>query len=98
MTRRVLKQLREQGALKYAVKADFRSKRFWTFSIWSNKEVLHKFIRAEPHATAVKRFNSWAGEGASFVEWRSTDGSINWDEAQKRLESPTFYYKTSYTK
>lgn len=27
------------------------------------------------------------------MEWRSTDESINWDEAQKRLENPTFYYK-----
>ena len=98
-SRKVLKQLgSEEGVVKYAVKADFRRKSFWTFSIWSNKEVLHKFVRADPHATAVKRFSSWAGEGAAFVEWRSTDASINWDQAKKRLKNPTFYYKTSQTK
>jgi hypothetical protein len=46
----------------------------------------------EPHATAVKRFTVWAGEGSAFVEWRSQSKIIDWGEAFKKLEEPTFYY------
>lgn len=94
MTSRVLKQAKEaQGAVRYAVKADFPKKHFWTYSIWRDRDSLRQFVMAEPHATAVKKFAEWAGEGAAFVEWTSSNGSIGWTEAMERLQKPTFYYK-----
>ncbi len=47
----------------------------------------------EPHATAVKKFTEWSGEGSAFVEWTDQSNSINWTEALKQLKNPTFYYK-----
>ncbi len=48
---------------------------------------------AEPHTTAMKKFEEWAGDGSAFVEWTSPSSSIDWTEAMKRLENPSFYYK-----
>jgi hypothetical protein len=48
---------------------------------------------AEPHATAVKKFRVWAGEGSAFVEWTSESDTIDWTEALKKLQNPTFCYK-----
>ncbi len=47
----------------------------------------------EPHATAVKKFTEWSGEGSAFVEWTDQSNSINWTEALKQLKNPTFYHK-----
>jgi hypothetical protein len=47
----------------------------------------------EPHATAVRKFIEWAGEGSAFVEWTSPNNTIDWSEALKKLENPTYYYK-----
>ena len=47
----------------------------------------------EPHATAVRKFTGWAGEGSAFVEWTSPNNTIYWPEASKKLENPTYYCK-----
>ena len=47
----------------------------------------------EPHATAVKKFTEWAGEGSAFVEWSSPKNTIDWPEAFEKLQNPTYYYK-----
>ena len=94
MTSKVLKQVKEtNGAMNYAVKADFPKKHFWTLSIWKDQDSLRRFVTAEPHATAIKKFTEWAGEGSAFVEWTSPSNSIDWAEALERLKNPTFYYK-----
>ena len=94
MTSRVLKQIKQhEGVVNYAVKANFIKKHFWTFSIWKDNNSLRQFVLSEPHATAVKKFNEWAGEGSAFVEWSSQSEQIDWRDAFKRLEVPTFYYK-----
>ena len=41
--------------------------------------------------TAVEMFAHWAGTGAAF-EWTNADGKVDWDEADRRLKDPTFYY------
>jgi hypothetical protein len=54
---------------------------------------MRRFVMAEPHTTAMKKFEEWAGDGSAFVEWTSPSSSIDWTEAMKRLENPSFYYK-----
>jgi hypothetical protein len=93
MSGRVEKQLRStKSVVRYGLKTDFVHKRFWTFSVWNNREAIRVFVSAEPHATAVRKFGEWSGEGASFVQWNSTDGKVDWEEADRRLKNPTFYY------
>jgi len=81
------------GVMNYAVKADFPKKHFRTLSIWKDQDSLRHFVMAEPHATAIKKFTEWAGEGSAFVEWTSSSDTIDWRVAMERLKNPTFYYK-----
>jgi hypothetical protein len=94
LTLKVLKQIKQtEGAINYAVKADFLRKRFWTASVWKNRYSLRSFMTAEPHATAVKNFFEWSGGGSAFVEWTDQSTSIDWTFALKKLQNPTYYYK-----
>ena len=94
LSSKVLKQIKEsEGSINYAVKANFLKKHFWTLSIWKDNNSLGHFILEEPHATAVRKFKEWAGEGSAFVEWTNHNYTINWPEAIKKLERPTYYYK-----
>ena len=93
MASRVEKQLQKTvGVVRYGLKTDFPRKRFWTYSVWNNRQAVGRFVAAEPHAAAVRKFAQWAGDGASFVEWTSNDGKVDWAEANRRLRAPTFYY------
>jgi hypothetical protein len=82
-----------QGLVRYGLKADLLRRRFWTFSVWVDKASVNAFVNSGPHVAAVERFPDWAGEGAAFVEWNSSDGSINWKDAAERLKNPAFQYK-----
>jgi hypothetical protein len=93
MTMRVEKQLKQtRGLARYSLRADALHKQFWTFTVWQKKEFVEEFVIREPHAYAVQRFKEWAGEGAAFVEWTGTNGSIDWNTAVQKLQNPTFYY------
>jgi hypothetical protein len=94
MTWKVLKQIkRSEGIVNYAVKANFPKKHFWAFSIWKDKVSLRRFVSQKLHAIAVKKFETWAGEGSAFVEWTSKSDKIDWSEALQKLQNPTFYYR-----
>jgi hypothetical protein len=68
LSSRVLKQIKEsEGAINYAVKGNLPKKHFWTLSIWRDNNFLRHFIMEEPHATAVRKFTEWSGEGSAFV-------------------------------
>jgi hypothetical protein len=93
MSSKVLKQAKQShGMVDYAVKADFPKKHFWTLSIWKDRESMRRFVMAEPHLMAMKKFEVWAGEGSAFADWNSSSRSIDWGEAMKRLQNPTFYF------
>ncbi|HYW00480.1 MAG TPA: hypothetical protein VE862_03365 [Candidatus Acidoferrum sp.] len=94
MSGRVEEQLKQTlGLSRYSVRADFLHKRFWTLTVWKDKKFVESFVQVEPHAEAVRKFKDWAGKGAAFVEWNSTNSAIDWDTAMQKLKAPTFYYK-----
>ena len=82
MTWKVLKQIKRSDGIVS-----------WTFSIWKDKDSMHRFTSQEPHATAIKKFEIWAGEGSAFVEWTSKSNKIDWKEGLQKLQNPTFYYR-----
>jgi hypothetical protein len=93
MTSKVLKQAKQSnGVVGYAVRANFPKKYFWTLSIWKNRDSMRQFVMAEPHVTAMEKFEEWAGDGSAFADWTSSSSSIDWEEAMRRLQNPTFYY------
>jgi hypothetical protein len=93
MSSRVTGQLMKSDVVRFGVKTDLLHKRFMTLSVWSDREAMRRFASTEPHATAVRKFAKWAGKGAAFVEWKGGESSIDWDDAMKRLDKPTFYFK-----
>ena len=98
MTSKVLKQAKQShGIVNYAVNADFPKKHFWTLSIWIDPHSMRQFVMTEPHITAMKKFEEWAGDGSAFADWTSSSSSIDWEEAMRRLQSPTFYYNKRKT-
>ncbi|MGH9401764.1 MAG: hypothetical protein ACRD2P_06625 [Terriglobia bacterium] len=80
------------GLVRYGLKTDIPRKHFWTLSMWNDRMDVEGFVASEPHRTAVKHFEKWAGPGAAFVEWESSRSEPFWAEALERLKSPTFYY------
>jgi len=98
MTSKVLKQAKQShGIVNYAVKADFPKKHFWTLSIWNDRHSMRQFVMTDPHITAMKKFEEWAGDGSAFADWTSSSSSIDWEEAMRRLQNPTFYYNKRKT-
>ena len=88
MNSRVFKQLNQTpGLVRWRVEAEFRAKIFYTWTVWKDRSSRDTFMVTEPHATAMKRANIWGGPRTAFVEWVSSDGAIDWDEAKRRLRS-----------
>lgn len=94
MSPQIQRQLKKtDGLIRYDLRAKLLHKHFWTLSVWKDIAAATAFIVTEPHATAVGKFEKWAGRGAAFVEWKSSDDRIDWDEALQRLQNPMFYYQ-----
>ena len=88
MCSRVFKQLNQSpGLVRWQVKAELPSRMFYTFTVWKDRLSRDAFTVTEPHATAMKRMNIWGGPKTAFVDWVSSDGAINWEEAKRRLHS-----------
>ncbi|HUK50131.1 MAG TPA: hypothetical protein VLV18_03770 [Terriglobales bacterium] len=81
------------GLVRYGLKTNFLRKKSWTYSVWTSEEAIEPFARTEPHATAIKKFAQWAAEGAVFSQWKNNDGKVDWKEANRRLQNPTFCYR-----
>jgi hypothetical protein len=91
---RIEQQLRRtDGIVRYGLRTNLFRKKFWTYSVWKDPKAIPPFVAAEPHATAVRKFSEWAAEGAAFSQWQNDDGKVDWEEAERRLKNPTYYYK-----
>ena len=53
---------------------------------------MNAFLRAEPHATAMKRLEAWGGNGAAFTDWERKGSSVDCDKAMQHLKSPKRQY------
>jgi hypothetical protein len=94
MTSKVLKQIKQnEGVTNYAVKANFLKKHFLDTFYLEGSQFSQTVCYVRTHATAIKKFDKWAGEGSVFVEWSSQSDMIDWTEALRKLQEPTFYYK-----
>lgn len=94
MSFKVEKQIRQSsGLVRYGLRTNLPRKQFWTLSVWADRKATMSFVSAEPHQTAVRNFERWAGAGAAFVEWTTGDAGFSWKTALEKLKNPTFYYK-----
>jgi heme-degrading monooxygenase HmoA len=78
---------RSPGLVRYGLRSDLPHKRFWTLSVWTDRESVNAFVSGEPHATAIRRLPQWVASDVPFgsAEWTSADGSIDWNEALVQL-------------
>jgi hypothetical protein len=81
------------GNIAWNARGNPLTKKFYTCSLWRDRPSLRAFVQAEPHATAVRRMAVWSTPEGAFAEWTTTSSTVDWDEAMRRLETPTFYYK-----
>jgi hypothetical protein len=94
LSNQVEKQLKKSpGIVAYSLAVDLPRRHFWTYSVWSDPDAVPAFTKALPHATAVEKFKDWAGEGAAFVRWQTRSLNLDWAEAFRRLEEPSFFYQ-----
>ena len=82
MSSKVSGQFMKSDVVRFGVKTDLLHKRFWTVSVWSDRVAMRRFVAAEPHATAVKKFAKWAGGPGSGV--RRMDGRRRLDKLGRR--------------
>jgi hypothetical protein len=62
LSNKVEAQLRaSRGIVRYSLRTNIPRKRFWTLSVWTNREDMALFSRSEPHRTAMKKFYEWGG-------------------------------------
>jgi hypothetical protein len=87
---------RSPGIIRYSLRTNLLKKHFWTLSVWTDRISMEEFVSGEPHATAVKHFERWAGGGAAFAEWKMAGGSKDWTIALEKLKNPTFYYQAGH--
>jgi heme-degrading monooxygenase HmoA len=69
------------GLVGYALNAELARKRFWTFSIWADRESLNAFAAADPHRRIIRRLAPLMGQ--TRFEFFPVTGSqlpMTWDQ------------------
>ena len=75
-----------EGAVGVALNTALPRRTFFTLSAWRDREALNAFVRAEPHASTMRRYRP-AMADARFVFWSTSADKLppSWTEAQERL-------------
>lgn len=69
------------GLVGYGLNAELARKRFWTFSIWEDRESLNAFAAADPHRRIIRRLAPLMGQ--TRFEFFPVTGSqlpMTWDQ------------------
>lgn len=64
---------------------------FYSYTIWEDREAMTAFVRSAPHAEAAAVVAEFAAPGSCYAEFIS-DAPPDWDDARRRLSSPTGYF------
>jgi heme-degrading monooxygenase HmoA len=76
------------GLVGYALNAELARKRFWTFSIWEDRESLNAFAAADPHRRIIRRLAPLMGQ--TRFEFFPVTGSqlpMTWDQMSAPVRS-----------
>jgi hypothetical protein len=71
MTSKELKQVNQtKGIMKYMLsRLIFKRSTFGRYPCGKIEVLYGALLWHSPHATAIKKFTEWAGEGSAFAEW-----------------------------
>ena len=64
---------------------------FYTYTIWEDRETMLEFVHSGEHAQAAAIVSEYAAPGSCYAEFVS-DTPPDWDDARRRLSSPTGYF------
>jgi heme-degrading monooxygenase HmoA len=72
---------RTSGLVGYALNAELARKRFWTFSIWEDRESLNAFAAADPHRRIIRRLAPLMGQTRfEFFPVAGSQLPMTWDQ------------------
>jgi hypothetical protein len=80
------RQLKNSRALiGYSLCAELLRKRFYTLSVWEDRQALMDFVEEIPHSEIMQKLKPHMGK-SRFVEWkvRAAEIPIQWKVALKR--------------
>ena len=83
------KQLaKSEGLIGYSLMAELLARRFWTLSVWKDRESLMKFVHEIPHSEIMKSLAPHMGK-TRFVQWtlQATEIPPRWNDAKPRIRS-----------
>jgi hypothetical protein len=81
-----LRQLKNsRGLIGYSLCAELLRKRFYTLSVWEDRQALMDFVEEIPHSEIMQKLKPHMGK-SRFVEWkvRAAEIPIQWKGALKR--------------
>ena len=82
---------KSDGYVSGGITAKWWAKKFWTLSVWEDRDAMLDFVHTQPHANAAARLYEFAAPGACYVEWVGP-GPADWGESWERLKTPTRYF------
>ena len=84
-TQRQLKSAR--GIIGYSLDARPFARKFWTLSVWEDRQSLDDFVRQIPHSQIMQKMIPHMGK-SEFAEWTVSHAEIplDWGAAKSRLK------------
>lgn len=79
------------GYFAGGIRAQWWKKRFYSYTIWEDRESMLRFVESGPHALAAARILEYADSGSCFTEFVS-EAPPDWDVAEQQLSIPTRYF------
>lgn len=89
LTRETQQQLAQsRGLVGYSEGAAFLARRFWTLSVWEDRQSLMDFVHEIPHSRIMQALAPHMGK-TQFAEWtvRAAEIPVRWADAKRRMAS-----------
>ena len=83
----IRKQLRSaEGLVGYTLRAKRLARKYWTLSVWNDRDALAQFMRTPPHIGIMSSLKPLMAP-TRFVQWQITaaEGRPSWSDALERL-------------
>jgi len=83
----IRKQLRSaEGLVGYTLRAKPLARKYWTLSVWNDRDALAQFMRTPPHIGIMSSLKPLMAP-TRFVRWQITaaEGRPSWSDALERL-------------
>jgi hypothetical protein len=77
---------KSRGLIGYSLAVELMLKRFWTLSVWEDRQSLMDFVEQIPHSRIMQELAPHMGK-TGFAEWtvRASEIPILWSAARQHL-------------